>query len=205
MEKLSTKFISRISKRLRFIIIGVFPLSLSGCKIVQNDLHYNDKTNEIVDIMEQNDTDSINKLLFDESTLLIDEELSEYFIEEEAEEGIISQITSSTSIEVKYIDAINKSIVYEIVAPDMTNVLSDVPEDIVTEDEFASYIERYISEADTVKQSITVAYTEDNGKIMPEYKDPEFINAFTGGFLEAYKAVYKEMINAYLTELEDLE
>lgn len=191
-------------KIMLLAVAGSAVAALSGCSIVNEYLNYNDTANQIVGSFESNDMEAINEAIFGEDELSVDEELADYYVEEEGE-GIISQIIAASSIKVKYVDVINKAVIYDVTAPNMQTVLEDMPEEISTEEEFSTYIKEYIANADTTTLSVSVPYTEDGESIVPEYKNPEFINAITGGFMEAYQNAYREMIETYLSGLEGLE
>lgn len=183
---------------------GSAAAALSGCSIVNEYLNYNDTANQIVKSFESNDMEAINEAIFGEGEFSVDEELTDYYVEEEGE-GIISQIVAVGSIKVKHVDVINKVVVYDVTAPNMQTVLEDMPEEISTEEEFSTYIKEYIANADITTTPVSVPYTEDGESIVLEYENPEFINAITGGFMEAYQNAYKEMIETYLSGLEGLE
>lgn len=163
--------------------------------------------NEIVEAFEQHDINAINTMIFDITNLDIDEELSDYFTDMQEDSGILAQIFAVDTITVKKIDETNKELVYEVKAPDLSGVFSDLSNDAVgmTESDFEQYLSDYIQSADIITTSVSVSYTYDGKDFSANYKTPEFINAITGGLLNAYQSLYQEMVNEYLQEMEDAE
>ncbi len=177
-------------------------LSFSGCSMINTYLNYDNKANEIVDAFEQGDMKTINSIVFGANSLPVDEEAAE-----EESTGLLSHIFEAAEIKVKYTDVVNKQIVYEITAPDLSDIFDSIPEDqaAMTEEEFERYVLEYIETADFVTTTVRLPYTDDGGMLEANYENPEFINAVTGGFLDAYKDVYQKAIEEYLEELEGAE
>ena len=64
----------------------------------------------------------------------------------------------------------------------------------LSSDQFKEYITKYIESADTVTNTVEVNYSiNSDNKIEVNLRTKEFINALTGGLLENYEKVYKNI------------
>lgn len=100
-------------------------------------------------------------------------------------------------IEVKRVG--ESEIEYEIEAPNMKNVFADMEsEDTdISEKDFLQYIKNYIQSAETVKSKVSLGYIVTENQLVVDYQNEEFINAVTGGILDAYKSLYSEILEKY--------
>lgn len=197
----------KMKQILTLVLVGILLLSLPGCGKNKTDQDLNADANEIVDAFEESDINSITSLIFGIGSLNIDDELSDFFADEEAETGILAHIFTYDTVTVKKIDEAKNEITYEIKAPNLSNVFLDLSDDVVkmTETDFEQYLLEYIQAANTITTSVVVSYTYDGKFFSANYKTAEFINAITGGLLDAYQTLYQEMIDEYLQQLEEAE
>lgn len=193
---------------LAVVLACMLLLSLAGCGNNKTDLNIEAGASEIVDAFAQSDINLINAVIFNTRTLNVDEELSDYFSDIQSdvqeESGILTQIFAVDTITVKKINETSNEITYEVKAPDLSGTfsnLSDVTN--LTEADFEQYLLDYIQSADTVTTSVSVSYTYDGEVFFANYKTAEFVNAITGGLLDAYRSLYQEMVNEYFQEMED--
>ena len=172
---------------------------ISGCG------HSDEKTEaeEIVVAFNESDINAVNQNIFGNNELKVDDELLEIFDADEEKSGIMSKIIELDTISVKKVT--DNEIIYQVEAPDMSRILEEISLDrldSMTEEEFEQYISDYLHDADVIVSDAAVPYTKEKGEIYTDYRTAEFINAISGGLLEAYQELYQEMLNGYLTETE---
>ena len=94
----------------------------------------------------------------------------------------------------------DSTIEYEIEAPDMSNVFIDMntKADNISEDGLLDYIKSYAPNAETKETTVSLEYILVDDEPIVNYQDEEFINAVTGGLLDAYKNLYSEMLEEYM-------
>lgn len=176
-------------------ILGV--LGLSGCE--KDNKEVKDVAQENADIFMSGDMEEINSLIFGYDEWEVDEEVKDFLGEETEtqENGVVACILSRTTIKVKKVT--DADITYDIEAPDLSGIFLDT-ENVgeISEEEFKSYLQSYIEQAKIQKSTVTVSYKIEDGKVVADFKNEKFVNAITGGLLEAYQAFYQNM----LTELK---
>lgn len=186
-------------KRVLALVLTMMMIGISGC----GNSDAKAEAEAIVTAFEASDTNAVNQIIFDEYDLCVDDELSEIFDAEEEKSGIISKIIELDTITVKKVS--DSEIVYEIEAPDLTKVFEEISADEnadMTEEELEQYIINYMKNTDMVKNTVSVPYVLEDGQYCVNYKTEEFINAVTGGLLDAYQSLYEEMLEDYLAEME---
>lgn len=171
---------------------------ISGCG------HSDIKTEaeEIVTAFNEADINAVNQIVFGNGDLKVNDELSEIFDTDEQKSGIMSEIIELDTITVKKVT--NSEIVYQIKAPDMSRIFEEISMDRLdnmTEEEFEQYIIDYMHDTGVVESEPSIPYTKENGEVRADYKTGEFINAISGGLLDAYQALYQEMLDGYLSEM----
>ena len=116
---------------------------------------------------------------------------------ETSEEGIIADLFANA--EAQIISADESTITYTIVSPDISNFFTEYAnqlDSITTSEELGQAILEYAKTAPTKEYTVTVPYSVEEDDIVVAYNDPDFINAMTGGLLDAYSALY----DLYLSE-----
>lgn len=189
--------LNRIEKSKSFLkkkllIVGVAcVLCLSACG-VNKDVEA--EAGKIVEAVENKDMKTVEAIIFGAGDLVADEELAEFFTDSESEgNGIISKIVEQDSIKVKKVT--NEHIVYEITAPELSNIFNDaMKEKNLTADSFEEYIYNYIATADKTKIQVEVPYTYEDGVFTADYSTQDFMNGITGNLITAYQDLIQQMI-----------
>lgn len=168
------------------------------------------KIQELSNAFLTGDMDTVNEVIFrapkieeNERLAALREQLGEDFPEltEEPEvqkESVLASILSKATITQKSIAL--DAVTCEVKAPDMEGVfeaLSDTQKANITEDELLEHIKDYGANAETKTTTVTLPYLMEGEEILVDYQDATFLNAVTGGLMEAYKCLYEEMLSAY--------
>jgi hypothetical protein len=112
-------------------------------------------------------------------------------------DGVIADLFAYADVKIVATD--ETTISYIIVSPDISDffvVCADQLDSIMTSDELGQAIMEYAKAAPMKEYAVTISYSVVDDEININYSDPNFINAMTGGLLEAYSALYDQ----YLTE-----
>lgn len=155
----------------------------------------------VADAFADGDMATINKTIFGANEFEVDEELSDIWGENvDSQEGVLEHVFEHVTVKVKR--TTESTIEYEIEAPDMKNVFLDLIESAVdiSEDELLQYIEDYARNTKRKATTVSLEYILVDDKPIVNYRDEAFINAVTGGLLDAYKSLYEEMMDEYLKE-----
>lgn len=187
------------------IVSALVTVSLVGCGKGNEELK--NSANEIVEAFNDSDMDLINSVIFNTSHLKVDDELTEYFPEKSDNSWLMSEIFSLDKVKVQKIDEKDDSITYTIEAPDLSDIFLEISDDAdnMTEKEFERYVMNYIKEADKVTTTVSVNYSYDGKEYYINYQNEEFLDAITGGLLNAYQTLYQEMLDEYLQKMEESE
>lgn len=186
-------------KRLFLIVLVCVSLltGLVGCgkqnKVVEENAQ------EVADAFADGDMATINKNIFGINEFEVDEELSDMWEESiESQEGVLEHIFEHVTVKVK--KTTESTIEYEINAPDMKNVFVDFNTNTadISEDELLQHIKDYAKNAETKATTVSLEYIVVDDELMVDYQDEAFINAVTGGLLDAYKSLYEEMMEEYM-------
>ena len=105
--------------------------------------------------------------------------------------GIIADLFANAEVQIASTD--ESTISYTIVSPDISHfftVYADQLDSITTSEELGQAILEYAKAAPKKEYTVTVPYTVEEDDIDVAYDDPVFINAMTGGLLDAYTALY---------------
>ena len=171
-------------------------LLLSACG---SDKELKAEANKIVEAVERNDVNKVEEMLFGkQQELEADEELADFFAtseEEDVEGGIIAKIIEQDTVKVKKIK--DDVIVYEITAPNLSNIFQDAQKEELTTDNFEDYIYTYIEDADKIKTQIAVSYSYENEIFSAEYTSEDFVNGLTGNLLSSYQDLINEVISEF--------
>lgn len=182
------------------ILICVASVSLVGCgsHIRAAKAH----AQEVSGAFASNDMSTINKTILGTNEQGIEDKLSDMWEPfGQTDEGILTYIFENVVLTVA--DVTKETITYDIEAPDMSHIIADLKADssIMTEEDLLQYVRAYAENADTVKATVSVDYSFSNGELIVNYQNEPFINAITGGFLNAYISFYTEMMDAYAEEV----
>lgn len=189
-------------KRNVVMLLAVISIAISGCS---NDNELRTSANEIVDSINNNDMDALQKIIIGEDDLSYDEELSDFFDTENEEDsssesGIISEIVAQDSIKLKKIN--DSTIEYEIKTPKLENIFQDALDQNLEDGEIEDYLREYIRNADKEKIDIEVSYTYVDGVFEADYETEEFVNALTGNMIKSYQELVQQMIQEMSTEVD---
>lgn len=198
------------------LIAGVLALTIAAggcvCALVYFDVldipavskileHFTENTShakyakQIVKAFKNNDIQSINDIVFRDDTLKIDDNIGVTIDSPETnnnDKSVLEPIFSHTKISYKGIE--DNKFVYDIDAPNMREVFSFAT-NIQTQDELIKHIENYAQNAKNIGFTVSVDYVENDGELIADYQTEEFINAITGGLVDAYKDIYSQYIN----------
>lgn len=186
-------------KRKTIIIISiliVLLLALTGCN--GNVKLAEVKAQEAADIIVSGDMEKINQIIFGHQNIEMDESVENILEDEKTEEnGILNEVFKRCTIEIEKVT--RKQIKFQINSPDLSNLVDDSKEEMgsFSEEEILKYFKSYISEAELKTHNVAVPYTVEDDEVKINYKNKEFINAITGGFLESYQGAFQEMIDVY--------
>ena len=116
---------------------------------------------------------------------------------DDSNNGIIADLFANAEVQIASAD--ESTISYTIVSPDISDfftVYAEQLDSITTSEELGEAILEYAKTAPTEEYTVTVPYSVEDDAIDVSYDDPDFINAMTGGLLDAYTALY----DLYLSE-----
>ena len=185
---------------LLLIIVCVAFTGLVSCG-EQNEL-VKENAQVVADAFTNGDMATINKIIFATNKLEVDKELSDIWGEDaQSQDGVLTYIFDLVTVEVKEIT--DSTIEYEIEVPDMSNVFVDIDTNAVnmSQDELLQYIKNYAQNAETKDTTVALEYILVDDEPVVNYQNEEFINAVTGGLLDAYKTLYSEMLKEYTEDL----
>ena len=180
-----------MKKILLCILMCGILVSLAGCG--QQNKAVKTEAQVIADAFTDSDMETINKTIFGINEVEIDDGLSDIWGENaQSQNGVLAYIFDLVTVRVKKIE-------YEVEAPDMSKVFIDMDTntDNISEDELLDYIKSYVPNAGTKETTVSLEYILVDDEPIVNYQDEEFINAVTGGLLDAYKTLYSEMLEEY--------
>jgi len=160
----------------------------------------------VADAFAANDMEAINEVVFGTAVSEANPELADASNttsqEELPQEGILTCVFERTTIEVG--NATDSTIEYFVSAPDMSGVFDglDAGTEDMTEEEFLKRVQEYASKAELKEVTVTLGYELVDGKPVINYRDDEFVDAVTGGLLNAYEELYAKMLDEYAKGLE---
>ena len=111
--------------------------------------------------------------------------------------GVIADLFANAEVQITHTD--ESTISYTIASPDISDFFTayaDRLDSITTSEELGQAILEYAETAPMKEYTVTIPYSASEDGIDVSYNDPNFINAMTGGLLEAYSELYEQ----YLTE-----
>lgn len=180
------------------ILVCVILTSFVGCG--QQNEAIEAEAQVVADAFTDGDMETINRTIFGRNEVEIDDGLSDIWGEDtqsQDEDGVLACIFDLVTVKVK--KTTDSTIEYEIEAPDMSNVFIDMNTnaDNISEDGLLDYIKSYAPNAETKETTVSLEYILVDDEPIVNYQDEEFINAVTGGLLDAYKNLYSEMLEEY--------
>lgn len=181
---------------LSILMCGIL-VSLAGCG--QQNEAVKTEAQIIADAFTDGDMETINKTIFGINEVEIDDGLSDIWGENaQSQNGVLAYIFDLVTVRVR--KTTDSAIEYEVEAPDMSKVFIDMDTntDNISEDELLDYIKSYVPNAGTKKTIVSLEYILVDDEPIVNYQDEEFINAVTGGLLDAYKTLYSEMLEEYM-------
>lgn len=156
-----------------------------------------EQSNAVAEAFNNTEMESINKIIFNENEIKEYDEFNELSEEEteEVNEGVLESIFKHVTVKVDNIT--DNNIVYRIKAPDMKNVFANLNANAesLSKEELLQLIKDYAANTSTIEEIVSLDYSIVDGQLIVNYRDKSFINAVTGGFLEAYISLYDDMIN----------
>lgn len=196
---------SKKKKRMFYGFLGIFAviiillLCLYFLGYGKKHREVKESAQKLADAFAAGDMLTINESIFGDNEFEIEEELSEVWGESvEAPKGILEDILGKVVITVKKIT--KNKIEYQVTAPDMKNVFKEfnMNEGDISKEELMEYIQHYVQNAGTKVTTVSLEYILVNDELIVNYQNEEFINAVTGGLLDAYKTLYSEMLEGYM-------
>lgn len=114
----------------------------------------------------------------------------------DSDNGIIAILFTNADVQVSSIE--KDTITYTIVSPDISDFfqvkLAEL-QTITTTEELRQAIINYAKTAPQKEYTVTLPYTiSDESGIDVAYNDPDFINAMTGGLIDAYADLYNQYL-----------
>lgn len=185
-----------MKKILLCILMCGILVSLTGCG--QQNKAVKTEAQVIADAFTDSDMETINKTIFGINEVEIDDDLSDIWGENaQSQNGVLAYIFDLVTVRVK--KTTDSTIEYEIEAPDMSKVFIDMNTDAdnISEEELLDYIKSYVPNAETKETTVSLEYIFVDDEPIVNYQDEEFVNAVTGGLLDAYKTLYSEMLEEY--------
>lgn len=178
------------------ILLCVILTSFVGCG--QQNEAIEAEAQVVADAFADGDMETINKTIFGTNEVEIDDDISDIWGEEDqSQDGVLACIFDLVTVKVK--KTTDSTIEYEIKAPDMSKVFIDMntKADTISEDGLLDYIKSYVQKTETKETKVSLEYILVDDEPIVNYQNEEFINAVTGGLLDAYKNLYSEMLGEY--------
>ena len=112
-----------------------------------------------------------------------------------SDSGIIADLFTNAEVQIASTD--DSNINYTILSPDISDffiVCADQINTITTSEELGQAILEYAKTAPTKEYTVSVPYSVSGESISVAYDNPDFINAMTGGLLDAYMVLYEQYL-----------
>lgn len=185
-------------KILLSILVCVLLTTLVGCKEQNKSIEA--EAQVVADAFTDGDMEAINKIIFGTNGFEIDDGLSDIWEENtQSQNGVLTYIFDLVTVKVQKITG--STVEYKIEAPNMSEVFLNIEVDSngadISQDEILQYIKNYAQNAKTVDTTVSIEYILADDEPIINYQNEEFINAVTGGLLDAYKTLYSEMLEEY--------
>jgi len=174
---------------------------LAGCGGQNEGVRESAQT--VADAFAANDMAAINEVVFGTAAHEVYPELADTPEEEgRTKEGILTSVFERTTIEVG--NTTDSTIEFRVSAPDMSGVFDglDADADNMTEEELLKHVREHAKKAELKEATVNLGYELVGGEPVIDYQDPEFVDAVTGGLLNAYGELYAKMLDEYAKGLE---
>lgn len=176
-------------------LLGIISILLfvTGCSLkTDNELKPLDKQNaqkvkEDLAVFASGDIFAITESVFGDSIRAT--------TENDESDGIVADLFSNAEAQVTEVE--DTTITYTIVAPDISDffhVYADELATIDTSEELGQELLEYSQKAPEKVYTVTLEYVITGEGMEISYNNPEFINAMTGGLLEAYYDAYTQYL-----------
>lgn len=183
-----------MKKRLLVLLSVILILSLTACSKKNSgplkaldDEHAEEITTDL-EIFESGDISDISERIFDIPT--------DANSEGNSPNGIIADLFSNAKTNISAAD--EATVTYIIISPDISDFFTACAEEldaITTSEELGQAILAYAETAPQKEYTVSVPYTVTDDGIDVAYDNPDFINAMTGGLLDAYSALYDQYLD----------
>ena len=184
-----------MKKRILVLLSVILVLSLAACSgknsgplKTLDDEHAEKVTNDL-EVFESGNISDISERIFDVP--------ADAYTDGTSSDGIIADLFGKAKAKVSAVD--ETTVTYTIVSPDISDFFTacaDELDAITTSEELGQAILAYAETAPQKEYTVSVSYTITEEGIDVAYDNPDFINAMTGGLLDAYSTLY----NQYLVE-----
>lgn len=152
----------------------------------------NDKAEAVI----QNDLKIFSNGNISEITERVFGEEVEKTLANDSENGIIAELFANAEVSVCSVE--ESAITYTIIAPDISDFFRanvDELQTITTTGELRQALIKYSTTVAKKEYTVTLPYAiSARAEIEISYDDPEFINAMTGGLLDAYADLYNQYL-----------
>lgn len=176
------------------ILLLIIVICLSGC----GNKDVEKVAAEDIKVFSENNINGINSLVFGTSDLSVDDEVAEYFEDESnTTQGVLANIFKMSSVSINKAD--DKNVEFKVVSPNMENVFAELQDKdtSLTEEELLQYVNQYANDAEKKEFIVSIPYTKGDDGIKIDYKNELFVNAITGGLIDAYNQLYIEALDEY--------
>ena len=183
------------------ILVCVILTSFVGCG--KKNEAVETEARAVADAFTDGDMETINKRIFGTNGVEVDDGLSDIWGEDaQSQDGVLTSIFDLVTVKVKKIT--DSTIEYKIEAPDKSKVFLDmnINTENLSEDELLDYIKNYAKKAEMKGTTVSLEYILVDDEPILNYQDEKFINAVTGGLLDAFKTLYSEMLEEYMKEVD---
>lgn len=186
-----------MKKSILIIMFFIALALLVSCK--KQDKAVEEVAQEVADAFAAGDMTTINKTIFGINELEVDERLTDIWGETNntSQSGVLECIFQHVTLKVKKIT--DNIIEYEVIAPDMAAVFMNLEANAgeITEGELLRHITNCAKNAEVKTTTVSLEYILVDEVPIVDYCDEAFINAVTGGLLDAYKSLYTGMMEEY--------
>ena len=183
-----------MKKRILALLAVILVLSLAACSgknsgplKALDDEHAEKVTNDL-EVFESGSISDISERIFHLP--------ADAYTEGTSSDGIIADLFTKAKAKVSAVD--ETTVTYTIVSPDISDFFTacaDELDAITTSEELGQAILAYAETAPQKEYTVSVSYTITEESIDVAYDNPDFINAMTGGLLDAYSALYDQYLD----------
>lgn len=183
-----------MKKKFFLFLICAFIIAIGGCNSIRQEVKK--AAQKDADIFSDGNMEEIDKLIFGVGKQTSVIEFEDVTNNKKLNlKGALNSIVSHSTISVEKIR--EDTVEFDIMAPDMRKLFIHLPDSdyVHREDGFLAYIEDYVEEVEALNTTVLVSYSIEGESITIDYYNEAFINAISGGLLDAYKQLYIEALN----------